>query len=126
MDSMTLKALQVTNGSKVILVAAQGLHQGLYILVLVLLAEDLTTKLGISNVLYRFSSIWIVLLSDDILIHLLPKTHYHEIHIQASLSFRFQLVFLFLRLGLTYTSSLLVHLTIHVLMGMLHYLKVIK
>lgn len=27
-DSMTLKALQVTNGSKVMLVAAQGLHQG--------------------------------------------------------------------------------------------------
>ncbi|KAJ6815133.1 thiamine pyrophosphokinase 1-like isoform X1 [Iris pallida] len=39
---------------------------------------------GNINVLYRFSSIRIVLLSDDSSIHLLPKTHYHEIHIQSS------------------------------------------
>ncbi|KAJ6817109.1 thiamine pyrophosphokinase 1-like isoform X1 [Iris pallida] len=41
-------------------------------------------EVGNINVLYRFSSIRIVLLSDDSLIHLLPKTHCHEIHIQSS------------------------------------------
>lgn len=39
---------------------------------------------GNLNVLYKFSNIQIVLLSDDCLIQLLPKTHCHEIHIQSS------------------------------------------
>ncbi|KAH7517082.1 hypothetical protein FEM48_Zijuj09G0024500 [Ziziphus jujuba var. spinosa] len=41
-------------------------------------------EMGNINVLCRFSSIRIVLLSDDCLIHLLPRTHHHEIHIQSS------------------------------------------
>ncbi|KAJ7008322.1 thiamine pyrophosphokinase 1-like isoform X1 [Populus alba x Populus x berolinensis] len=36
------------------------------------------------NVLYRFSTTRIILLSDDCLIYLLPRTHRHEIHIQSS------------------------------------------
>ncbi|CAL9208205.1 thiamine pyrophosphokinase 1 isoform X1 [Musa acuminata AAA Group] len=39
---------------------------------------------GNINVLYKFSNIRIVLLSDDCLIQLLPRTHCHEIHIQSS------------------------------------------
>ncbi|GAB4829872.1 cAMP-dependent protein kinase subunit [Ancistrocladus abbreviatus] len=39
---------------------------------------------GNINVLYRFSTMRIILLSDDCLIHLLPKTHHHEIHIESS------------------------------------------
>lgn len=39
---------------------------------------------GNLNVLYRFSSLRIILLSDDCLIQLLPRTHHHEIHIQSS------------------------------------------
>lgn len=39
---------------------------------------------GNVNVLYTFSNLRIVLLSDDCLICLLPKTHRHEIHIQSS------------------------------------------
>ncbi|CAL9113160.1 unnamed protein product [Musa acuminata var. zebrina] len=39
---------------------------------------------GNLNVLFKFSNIRIVLLSDDCLIQLLPKTHCHEIHIQSS------------------------------------------
>ncbi|XP_074565411.1 thiamine pyrophosphokinase 1-like isoform X1 [Curcuma longa] len=39
---------------------------------------------GNINVLYKFSNIRIILLSDDCLIQLLPKTHCHEIHIQSS------------------------------------------
>ncbi|KAJ4727662.1 Thiamine pyrophosphokinase [Melia azedarach] len=39
---------------------------------------------GNINVLYRFSNMRIILLSDDCLIHLLPKTHHHEIYIQSS------------------------------------------
>ncbi|XP_044502678.1 thiamine pyrophosphokinase 1-like isoform X1 [Mangifera indica] len=39
---------------------------------------------GNINVLYRFSTMRIILLSDDCLIHLLPKTHHHEIYIQSS------------------------------------------
>lgn len=39
---------------------------------------------GNINVLYRFSNLRIILLSDDCLIQLLPKTHHHEIHIQPS------------------------------------------
>ncbi|KDP28141.1 hypothetical protein JCGZ_13912 [Jatropha curcas] len=39
---------------------------------------------GNINVLYRFSAMRIILISDDCLIYLLPRTHYHEIHIQSS------------------------------------------
>ncbi|THU55307.1 hypothetical protein C4D60_Mb11t05200 [Musa balbisiana] len=39
---------------------------------------------GNINVLYKFSNIRVVLLSDDCLIQLLPRTHCHEIHIQSS------------------------------------------
>ncbi|XP_068664004.1 thiamine pyrophosphokinase 1-like isoform X2 [Aristolochia californica] len=41
-------------------------------------------EIGNLNVLYKFSNIRIILLSDDCLIQLLPKTHHHEIHIQSS------------------------------------------
>ncbi|KAE8009507.1 hypothetical protein FH972_005939 [Carpinus fangiana] len=41
-------------------------------------------EIGNINVLCRFSSMRIILLSDDCLIHLLPRTHHHEIHIQPS------------------------------------------
>uniref|UniRef100_A0A2N9ECD3 thiamine diphosphokinase n=1 Tax=Fagus sylvatica TaxID=28930 RepID=A0A2N9ECD3_FAGSY len=41
-------------------------------------------EMGNINVLCRFSSLRIILLSDDCLIHLLPRTHCHEIHIQSS------------------------------------------
>ncbi|KAF5455234.1 hypothetical protein F2P56_024833 [Juglans regia] len=41
-------------------------------------------EIGNINILCRFSSMRIILLSDDCLIHLLPKTHHHEIHIQSS------------------------------------------
>ncbi|XP_010474874.1 PREDICTED: thiamine pyrophosphokinase 2 isoform X3 [Camelina sativa] len=40
---------------------------------------------GNLNVLYRYPDTRIVLLSDDCLIQLLPKTHLHEIHIHSSL-----------------------------------------
>jgi thiamine pyrophosphokinase len=40
---------------------------------------------GNLNVLYRYPETRIVLLSDDCLIQLLPKTHRHEIQIQSSL-----------------------------------------
>ncbi|KAJ0054376.1 hypothetical protein Pint_00990 [Pistacia integerrima] len=39
---------------------------------------------GNLNVLFQFSAMRIILLSDDCLIHLLPKTHRHEIYIQSS------------------------------------------
>ncbi|XP_007050883.2 PREDICTED: thiamine pyrophosphokinase 1 isoform X2 [Theobroma cacao] len=42
-------------------------------------------EMGNLNVLCRFSSLRIVLLSDDSLIHLLPRTHHHEIHILSSI-----------------------------------------
>ncbi|CAD6228345.1 unnamed protein product [Miscanthus lutarioriparius] len=41
-------------------------------------------EMGNINVLYRFSNIKIILLSDDCSIFLLPKTHSHEIHIEKS------------------------------------------
>lgn len=41
---------------------------------------------GNINVLYHFSSLRIILLSDDCLIQLLPRTHRHEIHIQSSVA----------------------------------------
>ncbi|KAJ8749551.1 hypothetical protein K2173_026200 [Erythroxylum novogranatense] len=40
---------------------------------------------GNINVLYRFSTMRIILLSDDCLIYLLPRTHRHEIYVQSSL-----------------------------------------
>ncbi|CAK7348292.1 unnamed protein product [Dovyalis caffra] len=39
---------------------------------------------GNINVLYRFSTMRLILLSDDCLIYLLPRTHRHEINIQSS------------------------------------------
>ncbi|KAM0947673.1 putative thiamine diphosphokinase [Dioscorea sansibarensis] len=41
-------------------------------------------EIGNINVLYRFSDTRIILLSDDCLIYLLPKTHGHEIYIQSN------------------------------------------
>ncbi|KAF6142624.1 hypothetical protein GIB67_015110 [Kingdonia uniflora] len=41
-------------------------------------------EIGNINVLCRFSSTRIVLLSEDCLIQLLPRTHHHEIHILSS------------------------------------------
>ncbi|XP_023515266.1 thiamine pyrophosphokinase 1 isoform X1 [Cucurbita pepo subsp. pepo] len=41
-------------------------------------------EMGNVNVLCRFSSTRIILLSDDCLIHLLPRTHHHEIHVHSS------------------------------------------
>ncbi|XP_047327524.1 thiamine pyrophosphokinase 1 isoform X2 [Impatiens glandulifera] len=42
-------------------------------------------EVGNINVIHRFSSLRIILLSDDSLIHLLPRTHHHEIRIQSSI-----------------------------------------
>ncbi|KAL8143072.1 hypothetical protein V2J09_016104 [Rumex salicifolius] len=39
---------------------------------------------GNLNVLYRFSTLRIVLISGDSIIHLLPRTHHHEIHIEPT------------------------------------------
>ncbi|CAJ1878153.1 unnamed protein product [Sphenostylis stenocarpa] len=41
-------------------------------------------EIGNINVLCRFSNTRIILLSDDCLIHLLPKNYYHKIFIQSS------------------------------------------
>ncbi|KAJ7977550.1 Thiamine pyrophosphokinase [Quillaja saponaria] len=41
-------------------------------------------EIGNINVLCRFSAVRMVLISDDCLIHLLPRTHCHEIYIQSS------------------------------------------
>ncbi|CAN1353284.1 Thiamine pyrophosphokinase 1 [Linum perenne] len=40
---------------------------------------------GNINVIHRFSSTRIILLSDECLIYLLPKTHRHEIHVNSSI-----------------------------------------
>ncbi|XP_008789909.1 thiamine pyrophosphokinase 1 isoform X2 [Phoenix dactylifera] len=56
----------------------------LCILILGALGGRFDHEVGNINVLYRFSNIRIILLSDDCLIYLLPKTHRHEIHIQSS------------------------------------------
>jgi len=56
----------------------------LYILVLGALGGRFDHEMGNINVLYRFSNIKIILLSDDCSIFLLPKTHSHEIHIETS------------------------------------------
>ncbi|CAL4972301.1 unnamed protein product [Urochloa decumbens] len=57
----------------------------LCILVLGALGGRFDHEMGNINVLYRFSSTKIVLLSDDCSIFLLPKTHTHEIHIEKSI-----------------------------------------
>lgn len=41
-------------------------------------------EIGNINVLCRFSDMRIILISDDCLIQLLPRTHRHEIHILSS------------------------------------------
>ncbi|KAJ0977723.1 hypothetical protein J5N97_013197 [Dioscorea zingiberensis] len=41
-------------------------------------------EIGNINVLYRFSETRIILLSDDCLIYLLPKTHHHVIHVEST------------------------------------------
>ncbi|XP_023547604.1 thiamine pyrophosphokinase 1-like isoform X2 [Cucurbita pepo subsp. pepo] len=41
-------------------------------------------EIGNINVLCRFSTTRIILLSDDCLVHLLPRTHHHEIHVDSS------------------------------------------
>lgn len=41
-------------------------------------------EMGNINVLYRYSDLRMILLSDDCLIHLLPKNKRHEIHILSS------------------------------------------
>lgn len=41
-------------------------------------------EIGNINVLCRFSTTRIILLSDDCLVHLLPRTHHHEIHVRSS------------------------------------------
>ncbi|KAF0925435.1 hypothetical protein E2562_016657 [Oryza meyeriana var. granulata] len=57
----------------------------LHILVLGALGGRFDHEMGNINVLYRFSNIRIILLSDDCSIFLLPKTHSHEIHIERSI-----------------------------------------
>ncbi|KAJ4783345.1 thiamine pyrophosphokinase 1 [Rhynchospora pubera] len=54
----------------------------LCILVVGALGGRFDHEIGNINVLHRFSNLRIVLLSDDCLIHLLPKTHSHVIHVQ--------------------------------------------
>lgn len=54
------------------------------ILVLGALGGRFDHEMGNINVLYRFSNVRIVLLSDDSSIFLLPRTHRHEIHIERS------------------------------------------
>lgn len=56
----------------------------LSILVVGALGGRFDHEVGNLNVLYRFPDLRIVLLSDDSLIHLLPRTHRHEIHIETS------------------------------------------
>lgn len=56
----------------------------LCILVLGALGGRFDHEMGNINVLYRFSNVRIVLLSDDSSIFLLPRTHRHEIRIERS------------------------------------------
>ncbi|KAK1317396.1 hypothetical protein QJS10_CPA05g00438 [Acorus calamus] len=56
----------------------------LCILVVGALGGRFDHEIGNLNVLHRFSNLQIVLLSDDCLIYLLPKSHIHEIHIVPS------------------------------------------
>ncbi|TKW27726.1 hypothetical protein SEVIR_3G276400v4 [Setaria viridis] len=55
------------------------------ILVLGALGGRFDHEMGNINVLHLFPNINIVLLSDDCLIFLLPRTHSHEIHIERSI-----------------------------------------
>ncbi|KAM0895693.1 hypothetical protein ACQ4PT_023678 [Festuca glaucescens] len=57
----------------------------LCILVLGALGGRFDHEMGNINVLYHFSSIRIVLLSDDSSIFLLPKAHSHEIRVDPSI-----------------------------------------
>ena len=41
-------------------------------------------EMGNINEICHYAGVRIVLLSDDCLIHLLPSTHHHEIHVQSS------------------------------------------
>ncbi|RAL41494.1 hypothetical protein DM860_010288 [Cuscuta australis] len=56
----------------------------LCILVVGALGGRFDHEMGNINVICRFASTRIVLLSDDCLIQLLPKTHHHKIHIHSS------------------------------------------
>ncbi|KAI0510364.1 hypothetical protein KFK09_010965 [Dendrobium nobile] len=56
----------------------------LHILVVGALGGRFDHEIGNINVLYYFSNMRIILLSDDCLIYLLPKTHRHEICIESS------------------------------------------
>ncbi|XP_047981041.1 thiamine pyrophosphokinase 2-like isoform X2 [Salvia hispanica] len=60
-------------------------HQNTCILVAGALGGRFDHEVGNINVLCRFSSTRIVLLSDDCLIQLLPRSHHHEIHIHPTI-----------------------------------------
>uniref|UniRef100_A0ACD5XH94 Uncharacterized protein n=1 Tax=Avena sativa TaxID=4498 RepID=A0ACD5XH94_AVESA len=60
-------------------------NSDLCILVLGALGGRFDHEMGNINVLYRFSSIRIILLSDDSSIFLLPRTHSHEIRVDPSI-----------------------------------------
>ncbi|TYJ05095.1 hypothetical protein E1A91_A12G142500v1 [Gossypium mustelinum] len=66
--------------------SASGLDKSNQLCVLVVgaLGGRFDQEMGNLNVICRFSSMRIVLLSNDSLIHLLPRTYCHEIHIQTS------------------------------------------
>ncbi|KAL9259851.1 Thiamine pyrophosphokinase 1-like protein [Drosera capensis] len=57
----------------------------LYVLVTGAVGGRFDHEAGNINVLYRFSNMRIILLSDDCLIHLLPIGHHHKIHIEPSI-----------------------------------------
>ena len=57
----------------------------LCILVLGALGGRFDHEMGNINVLHIFPNINIILLSNDCLIFLLPKTHTHEIHVERSI-----------------------------------------
>ncbi|KAF3641836.1 Thiamine pyrophosphokinase 2 [Capsicum annuum] len=59
-------------------------HPNLCILVTGALGGRFDHEMGNINVLCRFPSMRIILLSDDCLIQLLPSTHHHKIHIHSS------------------------------------------
>ncbi|KAG8389477.1 hypothetical protein BUALT_Bualt02G0233400 [Buddleja alternifolia] len=59
-------------------------NQNICILVAGALGGRFDHEVGNINVLCRFSSMRIVLLSDDCLIQLLPSSHHHELHILSA------------------------------------------
>ncbi|KAA8543110.1 hypothetical protein F0562_021395 [Nyssa sinensis] len=63
---------------------AQLEKSNLCILVAGALGGRFDHEIGNINILCRFSTMRIILLSDDCLIQLLPRTHHHEILIQSS------------------------------------------